>query len=240
MRIIPAIDLINGQCVRLTKGDYDTTKVYSSNPLEVAQSFEAAGLTHLHLVDLDGAKKGEVVNWQVLETIASHTGLIIDFSGGLKSSDAVKRAFDLGSAKVTIGSIAVKRPDTFKQWIVDFGPDKLILGADVIGRNIAVHGWQEAADVALMDFIYGYHLCGIRQVMCTDVSKDGMLQGPATDLYQEVLERFPDVQLVASGGVSSMEDLHDLKLAGCTAAIVGKAIYEGRVTLEELAAFQNQ
>lgn len=240
MLIIPAIDLINRQCVRLTKGDYDTTKVYSAHPLEVAQSFEAAGLTHLHLVDLDGARQGEVVNWKALEEIAAHTSLEIDFSGGIKSASAVSRAFDLGASKVTIGSIAVKRPDTFKQWIVDHGPDKLILGADVIGKNIAVHGWQEAADVALMDFILGYHLCGIRRVMCTDVSKDGMLQGPATDLYKEVLQNFPDLQLVASGGVSSMDDLEDLRLAGCAAAIVGKAIYEGRVTLEELAVFQNQ
>jgi phosphoribosylformimino-5-aminoimidazole carboxamide ribotide isomerase len=239
MIIIPAIDLIDGQCVRLTKGDYNTTKVYHSHPLEMAQSFETAGLTHLHLVDLDGARQGEVVNWQVLELLAKHTSLSIDFSGGIKSADSVKKALDLGAGKVTIGSIAVKRPDIFKQWIIDYGADKMILGADVIGRNIAVHGWQEAADVALMDFILGYHLCGIRQVMCTDVSKDGMLQGPATDLYIEVLERFPDLQLVASGGVSSMDDLKALKAAGCSSAIVGKAIYEGRITLEEISAFQN-
>lgn len=234
MIIVPAIDLINGQCVRLTKGDYDTTKVYNTNPLEVAQEFEAAGLTHLHLVDLDGAKKREVVNWNILETIAKNTSLKIDFSGGLSDADQVKKAFDLGAYKVTIGSIAVKRPDTFKQWIVDNGADKMILGADVIGRNIAIHGWESTSDVSILDFIHGYHLCGIRNVMCTDVSKDGMLQGPATDLYKEILQSFPDLQLIASGGVSNLQDLIDLKEAGCAYAIVGKAIYEGRVSLEEL------
>lgn len=234
MIIVPAIDLINGQCVRLTKGDYDTTKIYNTNPLEVAQEFEAAGLTHLHLVDLDGARKREVVNWDILETIAKNTSLKIDFSGGLSDADQVKKAFDLGAYKVTIGSIAVKRPDTFKQWIVDNGADKMILGADVIGRNIAIHGWESTSDVSILDFIHGYHLCGIRNVMCTDVSKDGMLQGAAVDLYKEILQSFPDLQLIASGGVSNLQDLFDLKEAGCAYAIVGKAIYEGRVTLEEL------
>lgn len=234
MIIIPAIDLINGQCVRLTKGDYDTTKVYNTNPLEVAKEFEAAGLTHLHLVDLDGARKREVVNWDVLETVAKNTNLKIDFSGGLSNGEQVKRAFDTGAYKVTIGSIAVKRPDTFKQWIVDYGADKMILGADVIGRNIAIHGWESTSEVGIFDFIRGYHLCGIRNVMCTDVSKDGMLQGAAVDLYQEILAEFPDLKLVASGGVSNLQDLKDLKAAGCASAIVGKAIYEGRVTLQEL------
>lgn len=234
MIIVPAIDLINGQCVRLTKGDYDTTKVYNTNPLEVAQEFEAAGLTHLHLVDLDGARKREVVNWDILENIAKNTSLKIDFSGGLSDAEQVKRAFDLGAYKVTIGSIAVKRPDTFKQWIVDHGAENMILGADVIGRNIAIHGWESTSEVSIMDFIHGYHLCGIRTVMCTDVSKDGMLQGAAVDLYQEILQQFPDLQLIASGGVSNIQDLKDLKAAGCAYAIVGKAIYEGRVTLDEL------
>ena len=234
MIIIPAIDLIGGKCVRLTKGDYNTTKIYNENPLEVAKSFEDAGLTHLHLVDLDGAKKGEVVNWEVLETIAKGTNLTIDFSGGIKSADAVQNALNLGASKVTIGSIAVKRPDTFKQWILDFGPEKLILGADVLGDKIAVHGWQEASEATIFDFIEGYELCGIRQVMCTDVSKDGMLQGPSIELYTEILRRFPQIQLVASGGVSNLNDLKELKSIGCHAAIVGKAIYEGRVSLSEL------
>jgi len=238
MIIIPAIDLINGQCVRLTKGDYDTTKVYNTNPLEVAREFEAAGLTHLHLVDLDGARQREVVNWPVLEAIAKYTNLIIDFSGGIHSADLAHKAFDLGAAKITVGSIAVKRPDTFRQWILDYGPERLILGADVIGKNIAIHGWASASDVTIMDFIRGYHLCGIRNVMCTDVSKDGMLQGPATDLYKDILQQFPDLQLVASGGVSSLEDLRELKAAGCSAAIVGKAIYEGRISLDELVTLQ--
>jgi phosphoribosylformimino-5-aminoimidazole carboxamide ribotide isomerase len=239
MLIIPAIDLIHGECVRLTKGDYNTKTVYNSDPLEVARTFEAAGLTHLHLVDLDGAKKGEVVNWQVLEKVARGTNLVIDFSGGIQSDEMVRRAFDSGAAKVTIGSLAVKRPDTFREWIVNFGPEKLILGADVIGRNIATHGWLETSDISIMDFIEGYRLCGIRHIMCTDVSKDGMLQGPATDLYREVLLKFPDIFLIASGGVSNMQDLQELKQSGCSAAIVGKAIYEGRITLEELAFFQS-
>lgn len=236
MIIIPAIDLIGGKCVRLTKGDYNTTKIYNENPLEVAKSFEDAGLTHLHLVDLDGAKKGEVVNWDVLESLAKGTSLKIDFSGGIKSAEAVKRALDLGASKVTIGSIAVKRPDTFKTWILDFGPEKLILGADVLGDKIAVHGWQEASEATIFDFIEGYELCGIRQVMCTDVSKDGMLQGPSIQLYTDIINRFPQIQLIASGGVSNLDDLKELKSIGCHSAIVGKAIYEGRVTLEQLIA----
>lgn len=234
MIIVPAIDLIGGQCVRLTKGDYNTTKVYNAHPLEVAQEFEAAGLTHLHLVDLDGAKKREVVNWAVLENIAKHTNLKIDFSGGLSNSDYVKRAFDLGAYKVTIGSMAVKRPNTVQQWMLDYGAENMILGADVIGRNIAIHGWEATSDVTIFDFIRGYHLSGIRHVMCTDVSKDGMLGGAAVDLYKEIISEFPDIQLVASGGVSNLQDLKDLKEIGCTYAIVGKAIYEGRISLSEL------
>ena len=240
MIIIPAIDLIKGQCVRLTKGDYDTTKVYNTNPLEVAQEFEQAGLTHLHLVDLDGARKREVVNWDILEQIAKNTSLKIDFSGGLSNQEQVKRAYDLGAYKVTIGSIAVKRPDTFKQWIVDYGAENMILGADVIDRNIAIHGWETASEVSILDFIHGYFLCGIRHVMCTDVSKDGMLEGAAVNLYKEILSAFPEIKLVASGGVSNLQDLKDLKDAGCASAIVGKAIYEGRVTLQELVQLQNE
>lgn len=239
MHIIPAIDLINGQCVRLTKGDYNEKTVYSNDPVEMALSFQDAGLRYLHLVDLDGAKKGEVVNWPVLEAIAKATNLIIDFSGGIKTEDQLKRALDTGAAKVTIGSLAVNRPDTFKEWIVRFGAEKLILGADVLNRQIAVHGWQENSGVDILDFIYGYTLCGMRQVMCTDVSKDGMLQGPSTALYSDILKRFPELLLIASGGVSSMEDLHALQKAGCTSTIVGKAIYEGRVTLQELSAFES-
>ncbi|MCO5231717.1 MAG: 1-(5-phosphoribosyl)-5-[(5-phosphoribosylamino)methylideneamino]imidazole-4-carboxamide isomerase [Chitinophagales bacterium] len=234
MIIVPAIDLIGGQCVRLTKGDFNTTKVYNAHPIEVAQEFEAAGLTHLHLVDLDGAKKREVVNWAVLEEIAKHTQLKIDFSGGLSNSDYVKRAFDLGAYKVTIGSMAVNRPNTVQQWMLDFGADNMILGADVIGKNIAIHGWESTSDVSIFDFIRGYHLSGIRHVMCTDVSKDGMLGGAAVDLYKEIISEFPDIQLVASGGVSNLQDLKDLKEIGCTYAIVGKAIYEGRISLSEL------
>lgn len=237
MIIIPAIDIINGQCVRLTKGDYNTTKVYHSDPLSAAKMFEDAGLKYLHLVDLDGAKKGEVVNWSVLESIASSTNLIIDFSGGIKTAASLERALNAGAAQVTIGSLAVKRPDIFRDWIVQYGAEKLILGADVIGRNIAVHGWLETSEASIFDFIEGYQLMGIQRVMCTDVSKDGMLQGPSLELYQEIIARFSQIQLVASGGVSQLEDLYALKAAGCAAAIVGKAYYEGRISLVELSAF---
>ncbi|MCO5232906.1 MAG: 1-(5-phosphoribosyl)-5-[(5-phosphoribosylamino)methylideneamino]imidazole-4-carboxamide isomerase [Chitinophagales bacterium] len=235
MIIVPAIDIIGGQCVRLTKGDYNTTKVYNTDPLHVAKEFVDAGLTHLHLVDLDGARKREVVNWAVLEDIAKHTNLKIDFSGGLSNSEQVKRAFDSGAVKVTIGSMAVKRPNIVQQWILDYGHDKIILGADVIGHNIAIHGWEATSEVTIFDFIRGYHLSGIRQVMCTDVSKDGMLEGAAVELYRDIIKEFPDIQLVASGGVSQLQDLKDLREVGCAYAIVGKAIYEGRITLSELA-----
>lgn len=240
MIIVPAIDLIDGQCVRLTKGDYNTTKVYNNNPVEVAQEFENAGLTHLHLVDLDGARKREVVNWQVLEDIAKNTQLKIDFSGGLSSSDQVKRALDLGAYKVTVGSVAVKKLGMFKDWLKTFGADKIILGADVLDNNIAIHGWESVSDVNILSFLNGYYRWGVRHVMCTDVSKDGMLQGPAIDLYKSILGKYPKVELVASGGVSNLQDLKDLKEIGCAYAIVGKAIYEGRISLEELVAISGE
>ncbi len=240
MIIVPAIDLIDGQCVRLTKGDYNTTKVYNPNPVEVAQEFEAAGLTHLHLVDLDGARKREVVNWEVLEGIAKNTNLKIDFSGGLSSGEQVEKAFKLGAYKVTVGSIAVKKLGMFKEWIKVFGTDRIILGADVLNHNIAIHGWESVSDVNILSFLNGFYRWGVRHVMCTDVTKDGMLQGPATELYKSILAKYPKIELVASGGVSSIEDLKELKAAGCAYAIVGKAIYEGKISLSELAALSGE
>lgn len=235
MIIVPAIDLIDGHCVRLTKGDYKTTKVYNTDPVEVAQEFEAAGLSHLHLVDLDGARKREVVNWDVLENIAKHTSLKIDFSGGLSTGEQVQKALDLGAYKVTVGSIAVKKLGMFKDWLKQFGTDKIILGADVLNNNIAIHGWESVSDVNILSFLNGFYRWKVRHIMCTDVSKDGMLEGPSIQLYKDIIEKYPKVQLVASGGVSSMDDLKELEKIGCAYAIVGKAIYEGKITLDKLA-----
>lgn len=236
MIIVPAIDLIDGHCVRLTKGDYNTTKVYNTNPVEVAQEFEAAGLSHLHLVDLDGARKREVVNWNVLEEIAKNTQLKIDFSGGLSSGEQVQKALDLGAYKVTVGSIAVKKLGMFKEWLKVFGTDKIILGADVLNNNIAIHGWESVSDVNILSFLNGFYRWQVRHIMCTDVSKDGMLEGPSIELYKSIIEKYPKVQLVASGGVSNLDDLKELEEIGCAYAIVGKAIYEGKISLAELAA----
>ena len=234
IEIIPAIDLIDGKCVRLKQGDYSQTKVYSENPLEVAKSFEAAGIRRLHLVDLDGAKAQHIVNHRVLRDIATQTSLIVDFGGGLKTDADLRIAFDNGAAMVTGGSIAVKNPETFVRWIEDYGADKIILGADAKDGIIAVSGWTESASVDLFSFIAGYHAKGVTQVICTDISRDGMMQGPAIDLYKSLLEQFPGLYLVASGGVSCMEDILALQRAGVPAVITGKAIYEGKIRLEEL------
>ena len=236
MNIIPAIDLINAQCVRLTKGDYDTKKVYHNDPLVQAKIFEDAGIKHLHLVDLDGAKKGEVVNWKILEVIATNTKLTIDFSGGIKTKDQAQKAFDYGASAITIGSLAVKDPTTFSSWLPDFG-DKIILGADVKDKHIATHGWLKADGPHIVDFISNYLQLGIQRIMCTDISKDGMLQGPSLDLYKELIEKFPTIQLIASGGVSDINDLHLLKEIGCHAAIIGKAYYEEKISLTALQKF---
>lgn len=234
IELIPAIDLIDGKCVRLSKGDYDTKKVYNENPLEVAKVFEGCGIQRLHLVDLDGAKAGHIVNYQVLETIATKTGLTIDFGGGLKSSSDLKIAFESGAQLVTGGSIAVKNPSEFSGWIETFGSEKIILGSDVKDRKIAVSGWTETSDMELFDFLGEYIIKGISQTICTDISKDGMLQGPSLDLYRNILERFPSLYLIASGGVSSMGDIDLLEEAGVPAVIFGKAFYEGRITIKEL------
>ena len=237
MQIIPAIDIIEGKCVRLTQGDYNQKKIYNEHPLEVAKQFEDAGLQRLHLVDLDGAKAGAVKNWKVLETLASKTSLIIDFGGGIKTENDLGIVFGSGAALATIGSLAVKNKELFAAWLQQYGADQFLLGADVKNEKIAIHGWQETSDVWIYDFIEEYFSHGIQQVFCTDVSKDGMLEGAAIDLYKNILSKFPQLFLIASGGVSGMEDLDALQDAGCKGAIVGKAIYEGRIQLEELRKF---
>ena len=237
MQIIPAIDIIDGKCVRLTQGDYGQKTIYNENPLEVAKEFESAGLHRLHLVDLDGAKAGAVQNWKVLESIASNTSLIIDFGGGIKKEDDLNIVFNSGAALATIGSLAVKNADTFVQWLDKYGADKFLLGADVKEETIAIAGWLETTDFDIYDFIGQYISKGIQQVFCTDVSKDGKLEGPSIELYQNIIQEFPSLHFIASGGVSSMEDLHDLKRIGCFGAIVGKAIYENRITLDDLKTF---
>ncbi len=235
--IIPAIDLIDGKCVRLTQGDYAQKKVYNENPLDVAKSFEAAGIRRLHLVDLDGAKAQHIVNHRVLHSIATQTSLVVDFGGGLKTDADLRIAFDNGASMVTGGSIAVKDPGIFMQWIADYGPDRIILGADAKDGMIAVSGWTETASLELAAFIAGYRAKGITQVICTDIGRDGMMQGPAVDLYRSLLEQFPGLYLVASGGVSCMKDITTLQEAGVPAVITGKAIYEGKIGLDELGDF---
>ncbi|MGN6293818.1 MAG: 1-(5-phosphoribosyl)-5-[(5-phosphoribosylamino)methylideneamino]imidazole-4-carboxamide isomerase [Chitinophagaceae bacterium] len=237
MQIIPAIDIIDGKCVRLTQGDYNQQTTYHEQPLEVAKQFEAAGLRRLHLVDLDGARQKAVKNWKVLEAIAANTSLEIDFGGGINSQEDVQLVFDSGARWATVGSIAVKNEAELEKWLLHFGAEKFMLGADVKEKKIAIHGWMETTAVSVFDFIEQYSRKGIRQLFCTDVSKDGKLEGPSTVLYKEILERFPSLWFIASGGVSSLDDLYRLKEIGCRGAIVGKAIYENRISLEELKQF---
>jgi phosphoribosylformimino-5-aminoimidazole carboxamide ribotide isomerase len=235
--IIPAIDLIDGKCVRLTEGDYSRKTVYHEDPLDAALGFEAAGIRRLHLVDLDGAKAGRVINWPVLERIAGKTKLEIDFGGGIKTREDVDRVLDNGAKWATVGSIAVKNEAVLLSWFEEYGADRFFLGADVKGEQIAVAGWQETTSIQLIPFLQKYVNYGMQYIFCTDVSKDGRLEGPATDLYKSVLEALPGLQLIASGGVSSMDDLESLKKAGCAGAIVGKAIYEGRIRIDQLKSF---
>jgi phosphoribosylformimino-5-aminoimidazole carboxamide ribotide isomerase len=237
LQIIPAIDIIDGKCVRLTEGDYAQKKIYNEHPLEVAKEFEGAGLQRLHLVDLDGAKAGAVKNWKVLETITSKTSLIIDFGGGIKQEEDVKIVLNSGAEFATVGSIAVKDETKFVSWLQQFGAEKFLLGADVKDEKIAVGGWLETTDIWIYDFIEKYINHGVQQIFCTDVSKDGRLEGPSTELYKNILQKFPELHFIASGGVSSMKDLDELAEIGCNGAIVGKAIYEGRVTLNELKKY---
>ena len=234
MRIIPAIDIIDGKCVRLTKGDYTTKKIYNENPLEIAKSFEDNGIQFLHVVDLDGAKSNRIVNYKILEKLASKTTLAIDFGGGLKSEKDVEIAFESGAKQITGGSIAAKNRSKFVGWINRYGAEKVILGADCKDRKIATDGWIEESDTDVIEFIQSYEQNGIRDVISTDISKDGMLEGPSINLYKDILNQ-TQVNLIASGGVSNINDLYRLKEIGCSGVIIGKAIYEGRITMKELS-----
>lgn len=238
MRLIPAIDIIEGKCVRLSKGDYNTKKIYNENPLEVAKNFEAHGIKHLHLVDLDGAKSKHIVNHKILDQIASQTNLSVDFGGGLKTDEDLRIAFESGASQITGGSIAVKEPATFLKWIETYGNDKIILGADAHHRKIAISGWLEASDDDVVEFINDYQKKGVSYVICTDISKDGMLQGPSFDLYEEILETSnKEIKLIASGGISTYEELPKLAALGCEGTIIGKAIYENRISLKQIESF---
>jgi phosphoribosylformimino-5-aminoimidazole carboxamide ribotide isomerase len=234
MDIIPAIDIIDGKCVRLTQGDYEQKKVYNEHPLEVAAAFEDAGLKRLHLVDLDGAREGAVKNWKVLEMIAGRTGMVVDFGGGIKTAKDLDIVFNSGAALATVGSIAVKDANLLEGWLSQYGAGKFLLGADVKNEKIAVGGWLETTDLWVYDFIRGWVEKGILQVFCTDVSKDGLLQGPSLDLYKNIMTEFPALHFIASGGVSVIDDIWRLQEIGCSGVIIGKAIYEGRITLKEL------
>lgn len=237
MRIIPAIDIIDGKCVRLSQGDYASSKVYANDPLEMAHQFEDAGIRYLHLVDLDGARSSKVINWKVLERISNATSLQIDFGGGVKTDEDLRIVLESGATQVTGGSIAVKDPDTFKNWLRQQGGDVIILGADVRDNKIAVSGWEESSDLDLLPFLSSYFNEGIKYCICTDIQKDGMLMGPSADLYTEILTAFPTLNLIASGGVSGVDDLMILKEIGVEGVIVGKAYYEGKITLKQLAEF---
>jgi len=237
MDIIPAIDIIEGKCVRLTQGDYEQKIVYNEHPLEVALMFEKAGIQRLHLVDLDGAKAKHIVNYKVLNQIATHTNLKIDFGGGLKSNEDIKIAFDNGASQITGGSIAVKNRDLFLEWLQVYGNERIILGADVKGMEVAVSGWQENSGIQLFEFLQFYIDKGIRYVICTDISKDGLLQGSSIELYKEIIQKFPEIKLIASGGVTDIAELKNLQSAQLYGAIVGKAIYEGRIGVDELRIF---
>ena len=237
IELIPAIDIIDGKCVRLSQGDYDTKQVYNENPLEVAKEFEANGIRRLHVVDLDGAKSKHVVNYRTLEMIATRTSLVIDFGGGIKTDEDMRIAFENGAQMVTLGSVAVKNPDLFKKWLIQYGAEKIILGADAKNKRIAVSGWMEDSSQELIPFLHDYTKEGIYKVLCTDISKDGMLQGPSIELYKEIMKEFPEMHLIASGGVSCLQDIIALEEAGIPAVVFGKALYEGRITMKDLIRF---
>ena len=239
IELIPAIDIINGQCVRLTKGDYNQKTVYRDSPAEVAKEFEAIGFRRLHVVDLDGAKSKHIVNDAVLTAITSETNLAVDFGGGIKTDEDIEKAFAAGAAMVTVGSIAVTQPDLFMGWLEKYGPERMILGADVRHGKISINGWKEDSTEDLLPFLRKYIEAGVRNVLCTEISKDGTLSGPAVDLYSEVMNTYPDLHLIASGGVSSLDDIKALDAAGIPAVVFGKAIYEGRINLRELITLLN-
>ncbi len=237
IEIIPAIDIIEGKCVRLSKGDYNSKKIYNESPVEVAKEFEANGIRRLHVVDLDGAASHHIVNYRILEQIATQTSLIIDFGGGIKSDEDLAIAFESGAQMITGGSIAVKEPELFTQWLNKYGADKIILGADVKDKKIAVNGWKDGTEIELIPFLNQFIEKGIQKVICTDIECDGMLQGPSVELYKEILEKFPSLYLIASGGVSCMDDIIKLEEAKIPAVIFGKALYEGKIELKELKIF---
>lgn len=234
IEIIPAIDLIDGKCVRLSQGDFAQKKIYSENPLETAKGFEAAGLKRLHIVDLDGAKNGRVTNLKVLETIARNTNLMIDFGGGIKTDEDIQSVFDAGAKMVSIGSIAVKDAEKFFAWLEKYGGESVLLGADVKNKQLAINGWQTATDIEITSFLKDYAAKGVTQAFVTDISKDGLLQGSANELYREILNAVPEIKLIASGGVSKIEDIDELEKIGCHGVIIGKAIYEGRIAIEAI------
>jgi phosphoribosylformimino-5-aminoimidazole carboxamide ribotide isomerase len=234
MTIIPAIDIINGKCVRLTKGDYAQQKVYNENPVEVAKQFADAGLERLHIVDLDGAKAGKIINLSVLEAIASATNLVIDFGGGIKNINDVASIFNAGAAIATIGSLAVKRPELLEEWLMEFGAGKFLIGADVLDQKIKISGWLEDGGIDIFSFIGKMIGLGVTNIFCTDISKDGAMEGPSVTLYKQIMEQHPEINLIASGGVTTMDDVKELKAIGCNGAIIGKAIYEGNITLQQL------
>lgn len=233
MKIIPAIDIIDGKCVRLSKGNYNTKKIYSENPLEIAKKFENNGIKYLHIVDLDGAKTNQIVNYNIIEEIASKTNLKIDFGGGLKSDEDLKIAFNSGVNQLTIGSVAVQKPNLFLKWLQHYGPNKIILGADFINRKIATNGWLKTSELDIIEFIKEYEQKGVKHVICTDISKDGMLEGTSNKIYVEIIEK-TNIQLIASGGISTFEDLVTVKKIGCKGVIIGKAIYENKISLKKL------
>ncbi len=234
IELIPAIDIIQGQCVRLTKGDYSQTKVYSTNPVDVAREFERLGFKRLHVVDLDGAKSRHIVNEEVLRSITSNTNLVVDFGGGIKTQEDIEKAFDAGASMVTVGSIAVTEPELFYEWLDKYGAHRMILGADVRNGKISINGWKDDSEMDLLPFLKGFIDKGVRNVLCTEISKDGTLQGPAIELYKEVMAAYPDLHLIASGGVSSTEDIFELERAGIPAVVFGKAFYEGKIDTGKL------
>lgn len=235
--IIPAIDIIGGKCVRLTNGDYAQQKVYNENPLEVAKAFADAGLQRLHIVDLDGAKAGTIINFNVLESIATATGMVIDFGGGIKNIQDVSSVLNAGASMVTLGSLAVKQPALLEEWLMEFGADKFMIGADVLNEQIKINGWLTDGGITIFEFIGKMLGIGVIQMFCTDISKDGAMQGPSFDLYKKIIEEHTEINLTASGGVTSIDDLHKLREIGCKSAIIGKAIYEGNISLKELSSF---
>ncbi len=234
IELIPAIDIIDGQCVRLTKGDYNQKKVYNEDPLTVAKDFEKIGFKRLHMVDLDGARSKHIVNDEILRRVTAETSLIVDFGGGIKSEEDIVKAFESGASMITVGSIAVTQPELFIQWMEKYGPEKMILGADVRNGMISINGWKKDSQIPLLPFLKQYVEAGVKNVLCTEISKDGTLQGPAVTLYKEIMTAYPKLHLIASGGVSRKEDIDELESEGIPAVVFGKAIYEGRINLKEL------